>query len=150
MASPFKRGMFVVAVVAIIGAVTFAPHQRPIGNDPAVIELAQDNLITLSTALQLFRNDVGRFPLTAEGLGSLVYLTGVAGWKGPYIVKLKPDPWGREFEYRSDGARTLLLSSGADGIPGTMDDILPPELSAMPPANPFVKVLPPADGLPSP
>jgi general secretion pathway protein G len=48
---------------------------------------------------------------------------GSKAWRGPYISKPVPsDPWGRDFEYESDGKSFDLISYGADGIEGGEGD----------------------------
>jgi general secretion pathway protein G len=56
-------------------------------------------------ALQLFSLDVGRLPLSSEGLESLVQNPGnINSWKGPYLKKAAPkDPWGKPYAYRCPG-----------------------------------------------
>ncbi len=86
--------------------------------------LAHDNLAVLRVALQRLHADCGRYPDTAEGLVALIHNPGIAGWSGPYIIELKPDPWRRRFAYDSDGYRFQVSSAGPDGIPGTEQDIV--------------------------
>ena len=52
---------------------------------------------------------------------------GLKGWFGPYVKKVVPDPWGREYVYetRKDGGHPVLYSKGPDGRAGTTDDVLP-------------------------
>ncbi len=43
-------------------------------------------------------------------------------WRGPYIQKLKPDPWGHDYQYKIPGTHHPttfdLWSRGADGADG--------------------------------
>lgn len=85
----------------------------------------------LSIAVDACKADVGRYPTNSEGLDAL--LLAPAGlevkWKGPYIAggKLPLDGWGHDFYYRFPGklkpADFEIVSAGADGVPGTGDDI---------------------------
>jgi general secretion pathway protein G len=90
-------------------------------------QIAKIQIGELESALQLFSFDVGRFPLSAEGLESLVQNTGnISSWKGPYITKAVPkDPWDRPYVYRSPGTNGEyeIYSFGADGTEGNDDDI---------------------------
>jgi general secretion pathway protein G len=126
--TPATRAMLAVGVFAVLGAMLCGPRMPPpaAGGDPAALSLAQDNLAVLQTALGAFRDDCGRFPVTAEGLAALVHNPEATGWQGPYIKALKPDPWGRPFRWVSDGRQASLLSAGADGVVGTGDDVSPP------------------------
>lgn len=82
---------------------------------------------SLSLALDLFEQDVGRYPTDDEGLEALVVNPGINGWKGPYLKGgLKLDPWGTAYEYTQDPENTnyyILKSSGPDLQSGTEDDI---------------------------
>ena len=76
-----------------------------------------------STALDVFRLDVGRYPTTAEGLQALIVQpVGVNRWNGPYLRKniIPKDPWGNDYQYRSPGQHGAfdLYSLGADNAEG--------------------------------
>ena len=76
-----------------------------------------------STALDVFRLDVGRYPTTAEGLQALVVQpVGVNRWNGPYLRKniIPKDPWGNDYHYRSPGQHGAfdLYSLGTDNAEG--------------------------------
>jgi len=83
----------------------------------------------LSIALDLFEQDVGRYPTTEEGLQVLVVNPGLPGWKGPYLKGgLKADPWGTPYQYElvegEEGKSMYKVSSaGPDRQLGTEDDI---------------------------
>lgn len=74
------------------------------------------------TSLDSFRLDVGRYPTSSEGLGSLrTNPGGINNWDGPYISKEIPkDPWGNDYQYVSPGTNGDydLMSYGLDGSPG--------------------------------
>jgi general secretion pathway protein G len=82
---------------------------------------------TLSLALDLFNQDIGRYPTTEEGLNSLIQDAGVPNWKGPYLqTGLKPDPWGTAYQYEVDPSQPnqfVLRSAGPDMRFGTNDDV---------------------------
>jgi len=83
----------------------------------------------LSLALDLFEQDVGRYPTSDEGLKALVTDPGnLTGWKGPYLKGgLMNDPWGNAYNYTldSDNPNIYTLSSnGPDGQSGNDDDII--------------------------
>lgn len=84
---------------------------------------AQLQIQDFSTALDVFRLDVGRYPTTAEGLQALVVQpAGVDRWNGPYLRKnvIPKDPWGNDYLYRSPGQHGAfdLYSLGADNAEG--------------------------------
>jgi len=79
----------------------------------------------LSTALDSFRLDNGRFPTQQEGLGALITSpAGLINWSGPYLrkKKLPKDAWGFDFNYNypasKGGLDFDLYSLGADNIEG--------------------------------
>jgi general secretion pathway protein G len=73
-------------------------------------------------AIELFRLDIGRYPVTSEGLQALRSNPGgVESWDGPYISKEIPqDPWGHDYVYLSPGNHGDydILSYGLDGTEG--------------------------------
>jgi len=87
-------------------------------------DVARIQVESLSSALDLFRLDVGRYPTTQEGLAALVAAPSNApGWGGPYLDSedVPLDPWSRPYVYQvpGQGGRAYrLLSLGADGQPG--------------------------------
>jgi general secretion pathway protein G len=91
-------------------------------------QIAKIQIKELEGALQLFSFDVGRYPITSEGLESLLRNPGnTEAWKGPYIQKaqLPLDPWGKPYVYRSPGQHGDydLSSFGPDGSEGNDDDV---------------------------
>jgi general secretion pathway protein G len=91
-------------------------------------KIARIQIKELEGALQLFSFDMGRYPLSAEGLEALIRNPGsVDAWKGPYLSKsdLPRDPWGKPYEYRCPGLHGDydLFSYGPDGAEGGDDDI---------------------------
>ena len=82
-------------------------------------------------ALDLFKTDNGRYPMTAEGLEALIHApAGMEGtWKRPYIQgeRVPLDGWGHDFVYRFPGetnsADFEIISAGVDGVIGTEDDL---------------------------
>ena len=82
----------------------------------------------LAQACGRYKFHVGRYPTTAEGLEELAAIRpNLPGWFGPYIKKVVPDPWGRQYVYeeREGGGHPVLYSKGPDGRAGTTDDVLP-------------------------
>lgn len=77
----------------------------------------------LSSALDLYRLEVGTYPTTDQGLEALVEKpVGVAQWNGPYLRKktVRLDPWGQPYKYRSPGEHDAfdIYSYGADNAEG--------------------------------
>jgi general secretion pathway protein G len=92
---------------------------------------ARTDMKNLETALDQFRADVGRYPMTAEGLVALRQAPAQSSnWHGPYIrAEEQPliDPWEQLYVYRSPGEHNAtsfdLTSCGPDRRLGTSDDI---------------------------
>ena len=81
----------------------------------------------LGLALDLFEQDMGRYPTAAEGLAALTTNLG-GNWGGPYLKGgLKPDPWGNAYAYQrdpDDENHYVVKSAGPDGAFGSDDDIV--------------------------
>jgi general secretion pathway protein G len=90
---------------------------------------ANSDQSVLSTALDDFRKDCGRYPTAAEGLDALYRRpAGVANWQGRYAVKRFVDPWGKSYVYvpppTAEGSNYQIVSAGRDGAVGTADDVV--------------------------
>jgi general secretion pathway protein G len=118
-------------VVVIIGVLAAVAVPRLTGRTKkARLAAAQMAIQNISTALEAFELDNGRFPSTEDGLVGLVekpsWVANEAEWNGPYLKEVPIDPWKREFVYKQPGERGVdfdLVSLGADGQEGTEDDV---------------------------
>lgn len=77
----------------------------------------------LSSALDVYRLEVGSYPSNDQGLTALVENPGnVPQWNGPYLRKktIRQDPWGNEYNYTYPGENGDfdLYSLGADNSEG--------------------------------
>ena len=114
--------LLVVLVILVLLASLVAP--RVIGYlGSSRSKAARVQVQSLSTALELYKVDIGRYPSTSEGLKALVETPpGAASWNGPYLTKkdVPSDPWGRPYGYRSPGQHGPfdISSLGADNQPG--------------------------------
>ena len=119
--------MLVVIIIGILAAMV-AP--RLVGrSEQAKAAAAQSEInATIALALDTFETDNDRYPTTSEGLQSLVTNPGsLTEWKGPYLKKIPPDPWGEAYSYKSPGTHNQdydLSSAGPDMIEGDNDDIV--------------------------
>jgi general secretion pathway protein G len=90
---------------------------------------AKMDISAMSTALDAFDADTGRYPTTNEGLNALVTEpSNVQNWNGPYLDATKMnDPWSHAFVYKCPGDHNTsgydLYSYGPDGQEGGGDDI---------------------------
>ncbi|MGI6496057.1 MAG: type II secretion system protein GspG [Kiritimatiellia bacterium] len=169
-ATPDARGvhsprilLLVLAGMAVLGGSLVAASRRAAARiRPEPHLRAVHELDALATALGRFHFHVGRYPRTDEGgLLALVrddlWLGGeknpldsegtprIAGWIGPYVNRIRPDPWGTPYAYelpapesvppapeasgdRPEDAprmRPTLFSCGPDKRAGTEDDLFP-------------------------
>jgi general secretion pathway protein G len=110
-------------VLFILGLLTALVAPRLMGRvGKAKQKTAQTQIHMLSTALELFYLDVGRYPTEEEGLKALSQKPGnLPGWGGPYLEKDVPkDPWGSDYVYKNPGENSPydIISYGADKAPG--------------------------------
>jgi general secretion pathway protein G len=114
--------LLVVLVILVLLASLVAP--RVIGYlGSSRTKAAKVQVQSLTTALELYKVDTGRYPTTGEGLKALVEAPpAAASWGGPYLTKkeVPNDPWGRPYAYRSPGEHGAfdISSLGADNQPG--------------------------------
>lgn len=115
--------MVVLVIIAIIAAMV-VPNviDRP---DRARVTVAETDLRSISSALELYRLDNRTYPTTAQGLAALVERPTSApvppGWaEGGYLAQVPADPWGTPYVYASPGRDRAydLVSLGADETPG--------------------------------
>lgn len=113
--------LVVLAILGFLATIAAPPVLRYLSG--AKVSTAQVQIKNLTSSLDLFRLDVGRYPTTQEGLAALIQVPpGVANWNGPYIKVDGPllDPWGHPYNYRSPGASAEydLTTSGPDASAG--------------------------------
>lgn len=114
-------------ILMVLGALLVRKAQ-PVDRDRSRIphRLALRHLDTLATALGRYRFHVGTYPATSEGLVALLNNPGQAGWDGPYINQLVPDPWGTPYHYELlSNSVVRLVTCGPDKLCGTPDDLRP-------------------------
>jgi general secretion pathway protein G len=112
----------ILLVVVIIGILAGLIVTRLSGKteDARIARAKADMAGSLSLALDLLEQDVGRYPTTEEGLEALVTNPGIPGWERSYLKGgLKDDPWGTPYVY------SYTADGGPDGQPDTEDDIYP-------------------------
>lgn len=120
--------LLVLVILGILAAVVVPRFaSRP---EQARETRVRTDIARLDTALDTFQLDCGRYPTTEEGLRALVEAPpNATGWREEYIKGggVPKDPWGNAYQYRRPGQRNPssydLYSAGADGQPGTSDDI---------------------------
>jgi general secretion pathway protein G len=114
--------LLVVMVILVLLASLVAP--RVIGYlGSSRTKSAKVQIESLSTSLELFKLDNGRYPNDREGLTALVERPAdLKNWNGPYLKKDKVplDPWGHPYHYRFPGQRGPfdIYTLGADNQEG--------------------------------
>ena len=91
--------------------------------EAARIKTARMQVETLSSALDMYKMDVRRYPTTEQGLKALVEKPSDSKrWNGPYLSKnrIPQDPWIQDYHYASPGqhGKFDLYSYGADDKEG--------------------------------
>lgn len=123
-------------VVTIIGVLAALVVPRFVGRaQQARVTAARQEIVgTLGVALDLFEQDMGRYPTMEEGLEVLLRAPSeetASHWRGPYLksASVPLDPWEEEYRYTYPSQLTNiptlydLQSAGPDGQFGTEDDI---------------------------
>ncbi|WP_299918951.1 type II secretion system major pseudopilin GspG [uncultured Roseobacter sp.] len=116
--------MMVVLVMISVVAAIIVPNviSRP---DEARASVAQTDLRSIASALELYRLDNQTYPTTTQGLAALVEAPISPplprNWaQGGYLTSLPQDPWGNAYVYQSPGTvgGFDLMSLGSDGAAG--------------------------------
>jgi general secretion pathway protein G len=114
-----------LVVLTIIGLIMGLIGPRVLSYlSDARAKTAKLQIESLSSALDLFYLDTGRYPTSSEGLEALTQKpSDVAVWNGPYVKggRVPLDPWGHAYQYRSPVEHTPpyeIVSFGSDGREG--------------------------------
>ena len=120
-----------MVVIIILGILAMYVAPKIMGRpDEARQVKARLDIVSLETALKLYRLDNGMYPGTEQGLQALVAQpeagTLPKKWrKGGYLEKnrVPKDPWGNEYIYLCPGVYgdNDIISYGADGVSGGED-----------------------------
>jgi general secretion pathway protein G len=130
---PYRHGergftlVEILVVITIIGMIMALVGPRVLNYlAESKVKAAKIQIESLSSALDLYYLDVGRYPSTSEGLTALAQRPGaVQSWNGPYLRSgsVPNDPWGHSYVYRSPGEHGSfdIVSHGAHGVEGGAD-----------------------------
>jgi general secretion pathway protein G len=123
----------ILVVITIIGLIMALVGPRVLNYlAESKVKATRIQIESLSSALDLYYLDVGRYPSSAEGLAALAQQPGgVQTWNGPYLRTgtVPNDPWGHPYIYRSPGEHgsfdiISLGSDGQEGGTGTAADVV--------------------------
>jgi general secretion pathway protein G len=121
----FLELMVVVVILGIL-ATYIAPRFMGRTDDAKAVK-AKVDILSIETALKLYKLDNGHYPTTEQGIAALVEKPSTEpvplNWKEKgYLEKARvpKDPWGKDYLYLSPGIHDDydLISYGADGVPG--------------------------------
>ncbi len=117
--------LIVMVIIGLLAAFVVPKLIGRVGESKQTAAKAQIELI--STAIEMYKLDTGKYPLQDTGLQSLNTKPGdVQNWKGPYMKKEKipKDPWGVDYIYTYPGTHGDydIISYGADGSDGGSGD----------------------------
>jgi general secretion pathway protein G len=119
--------VIVMAIIAVLAALVAPRLIDEFGTSQRRAAEAQIDM--LSTALDSYRLDNGRYPSEERGLKALVEKPeGLDTWQGPYLQRreVPTDPWGTPYQYNKPAERGGidydLYSYGPDGEEGGEGD----------------------------
>jgi general secretion pathway protein G len=121
--SPVRRGLLWGSILALVTALLVAAYPHTQQPQKSRTIAAKVQIMSVSTALEMYAADVGAFPSQQQGLAALLDAPAtVSNWRGPYMKSHKHliDPWGRPFTYRRSGSKGLpdVSTLGRDNAPG--------------------------------
>lgn len=121
----------IMVVIVILGVLASLVVPNLMGNkEKADRQKAISDIVSLESALDMYKLDNNRYPTTEQGLQALVKKPTVQPEprnysQDGYIRRLPQDPWGAEYQLMNPGQHSKLdiFSFGPDGMPDTEDDI---------------------------
>jgi len=113
--------LVVLAILGLLAGLVGPQVMKFLGSSKTKTAALQ--IENLSSTLDLYRLEIGRYPSNDEGLQALVSApSGVDGWNGPYLKngQVPKDPWGFDYQYRYPGEHggVDIWSLGADNREG--------------------------------
>lgn len=112
--------LIVMVILGLLAALVAPKMFGKVGKSKQ--KAAKSQIALFETALDTYRLDVGKYPVTEQGLQALrAKPEDAERWDGPYLPKDIPlDPWGHEYHYESPGQHgdCDIVSYGLDGKEG--------------------------------
>ncbi|ASI97596.1 type II secretion system major pseudopilin GspG [Vibrio rotiferianus] len=112
--------LIVIVIMGLLMSLVAPTMFSKVGSSKQKTAMAQMQM--LSTSLDTYRLDIGRYPENLQELRSST----APGWDGPYLPREIPkDPWNNDYIYTvpgKDGAPYSLMSFGSDGQAGGNDE----------------------------
>ena len=111
--------LVIIAAIAGIAVVNIGSFQEKAFRRTAAAEIS-----TIKTMLDSYKLEVGSYPTQLSALYEKPSdLADPTKWMKISKEPIKPDPWGRPYEYTLNGAEFELRSLGPDGQSGNEDDV---------------------------
>jgi len=107
--------MIVMVILGLLASFVAPKMFGKIGSSKQ--KTAQTQIEMFSTALDMYRLDVGNYPNSLDALRT----SNDPNWQGPYLPKEVPkDPWGNAYVFKFPGEKGEfdLISLGSDGKQG--------------------------------
>lgn len=113
--------MVVVVILAILAAI-IVPKIMSRPEEARLLKVKQD-ILSIQSALDLYKLDNGVYPTTEQGLKALVVKPTIPpiprGWKAEgYLDAIPVDPWGEPYQYVNASAKLRIFSYGPQGKEG--------------------------------
>jgi general secretion pathway protein G len=119
--------VLLVLIILVILA-SLAVNQFGGVKERANIDAAKSQVGLVKSSIDMYRLHTNKYPSKIDELWEEPGDSSLADkWSGPYLEKLKEDPWGNEYQYTAEGKKNSgkydFWSNGPDGKSGTEDDI---------------------------
>jgi general secretion pathway protein G len=122
--------LLVITIISVLAAV-IVPRFFGRSQEARIVAAKQAVVGSFGIALDMFEQDIGRYPTTEEGLQALIVDPQIRNWRGPYLksASIPLDPWGSPYRYtwpsQLTASETLydIVSPGPDGAYGNEDDV---------------------------
>ena len=110
--------LVILAAIAAIAVVNIGGMQTK-----AYKMTASTQIDRFKDGLESYKLFVGSYPPTLEAMHEPPSDVDTTKYEVIYKDGIPKDPWGRDYQYQLNGDKYELSSMGADGQPGTNDDI---------------------------
>lgn len=115
--------LLVLVILAVLAAIVIPKLSGR--TQQAKETAAKSDISGYSLALDAYEVDTGAYPSSLDALVNQP--NNVQNWRGPYLKKIAPDPWGNDYIYtypaKNSASGYDLMSVGPDGRAGGDDDI---------------------------
>lgn len=116
--------MVVVVILGILAAI-IAPQVMSRPEQARMVKAKQD-ILSIKSALELYKLDNGIYPTTDQGLQALVTKPTIPpvprNWKSDgYLQDMPQDPWGQNYQYMNDNEKIRIFSYGSKGKDGNSE-----------------------------